>query len=248
MVDLNKALESSGNHYHDLCKAVSLYSRVVLTDFNSLDVMAMWVNGSALLAYERAYREQNINRNLSNPLEPAPSAKLEQVCNLHSALAMSIPEIRELILESDQYRLDSDDLIKLGQSGDVLLNEFSNNKNLFDKDARIYTTLLKSEMHELGWRSAKQSYSAYVTLRNAIHSLIKFSIGKDPTLLNFTALVSGLSALSGDLNFEFARNAVFTLHNHGSHILTFFNHSPELRAYVKWALDITHDVFAQNEL
>ncbi|WP_162901697.1 hypothetical protein [Breoghania sp. L-A4] len=45
----------------------------------------------------------------------------------------------------------------------------------------------------------------------------------------------------GDANAEFIRAAVPVLQQYGSQLLVFFNHSPEMRAYVEWALKVLED-------
>lgn len=47
-----------------------------------------------------------------------------------------------------------------------------------------------------------------------------------------------VSAYAGDQNMEFIRNVVPLLRSNATDLLAFFNHSPELRAYIEWVIDV----------
>ncbi len=244
--DLLHQVGKEGNAFPSLHLALKSYAEVISSSYADLDAIGLWISGSAILSYERAYREQNAERTISNPLEPATAAILEHVCSLHSALAMGIRQSRELILDSDQSRLNTEELQEIAESGDALLAAISGGNNLLDDTSRHYAGVLQEQMHEIGWRSTKQAYSVYITLRNIFHSLVRYSVGSDPNLSSILGLASASMSFYNDAASEFARNALNLLAAHSRHILIFFNHSPELRAYLRWALSVAESVLRQD--
>lgn len=245
--DLIHAVNKAGNAFPSLLKAIEMYSDVIARPYAELDAVGLWISGQAVLSYERAYREQNVARTLANPLEPSTAAALEQVCNLHSALAMSIRQSRELILESDQNRLDTYELQDIANSGEALLRAVAESSNLIDDKSRAFAVILQDQMHEIGWRSSKQAYTAYIILRNIFHSIVRYSVGSEPNLSTLFGLATASATIYGDTTLEFTRNAVILLKLHSQNILAFFNHSPELRAYIKWALTVADSVINKDK-
>jgi hypothetical protein len=75
--------------------------------------------------------------------------------------------------------------------------------------------------------------------------MIKFTVGEGKSAGEIATILTSMAAagsvLAGDPNAEFIRAAVPVLRDHGSHLLSFFNHSPEFRAYVEWALAVLDD-------
>lgn len=245
---LSADLSKEANSFPELARAVQTYEQLLSQSYEEIDTIALWVSGGAILSYERAYREQNIQRTISNPIEPPTAAKLEQVCNLHAAFSMGIKNVRDLIFESGQAQLNFNELESMKKAGPSLLDELADNTKLFDTKSRHYSNILRDQFHALGWNGGQQAYGAYATLRNVIHSLIKYSVGSEPNLASIIGLASGTASLIDPHSLEFTRNAITALQIHGTSMLSFFNHSPEFRAYISWALALIASIPTQQQL
>jgi hypothetical protein len=203
-----------------------------------LDVVGVWCVGGALSSFLQAYRDQNITQTLAEPLEPPLHALLQTVVRQHGAFIMGFEEARNLVSRADDFSLDSTRLSGIAGPGTALLNEFTDNDNLVDDRTRKLHRPIRDRVTEVGWTGSRISYSAYLIVRNVARAMIKYSVGEHPNAATIFGLLSGASVVLNDPNVEFIRAAIPVLQQYGSQLVAFFNHSPEMRGYVEWALHI----------
>jgi hypothetical protein len=233
---LARNLEQVGNSYPELLKATKEYSEILSTDLSEIDVAGLWCVGGSLAQYSRSYGEQNIARTLSEPLEPQLEAQLQNVVREHGAFIMGFREGRDLVQRADEFLVDTDRLRAIEAPGNVILSELVDNHQLVDDRARAIHRPVRDIVVQFGWATSRVGYSAYLIVRNCVRAMIKYTVGQEPNLGVIFGLLTGASTLLGDPNAEFIRAAVPVLQQHGSQLLSFFVHSPEMHAYVEWAL------------
>lgn len=231
-----KALAASlvrvSNRFPELANAAARYANLLQPDVAEIDVTAVWSVGGSLASFAAAYREQNRNQTMSDPLEPAIDAQLQSIVRQHGALIMGFEQSRELVQRADQFAVGPIRLKEIAADGLPVLEELATNVDLVDEHTRaIHQTVLDGVV-EFGWEFARGGYSAYLIIRNGVRAIIKFSIAVGVG----AGTVAAISTLAGDPNAEFARVAIPILRNHGAQLLAFFAHSPEMQAYVDWAL------------
>lgn len=235
---LSEACSRVANRYPEFANATREYSELIDVETAGLDVTAIWSVGGAIANFSSAYQVQNVARTLSEPLEPNIDALLRNVVRQHGAFIMGFAEGRDLVERADQFAVDRARLEEIEAPGQILLSEFTDNKELVDERTRALHRPVRASVTEFGWVASRSGYSAYLIVRNAVRAMIKFSVGSDPNLGAIAGILLGGSALAGDPNAEFIRAAVPVLQQYGSQLTAFFNHSPEMRAYVEWALKV----------
>lgn len=243
---LANAVGSLENQYPALVNAIKEYADVLTGDIEELDVTAVWSVGGALASFQQAYAQQNSNNILEIPLEPNIVAQLQSIVRMHGAFIMGFGEGRELIERADAFLLDTRLLQEIEAPGNQILNELSNNQNLVDDETRAKHIPVRDAAHELGWGATRNGYAAYAIVRNGTIALTKFLVGKEPSVGGALGLLAVGSVILGDPTMEFSRNAVLYLQVYGSQLLSFFNHSPEMRAYIEYALKMIVDDANQN--
>ena len=237
-IALAENLQRAANVYPELATAVVEYSKLLDADVNKLDVTAVWCVGGSLASFAYSYRAQNIARTLAEPLEPQFDALLQNVVRQHGAFIMGFSEGRDLVQRADEFAVDAYRLQEIEEPGCTLLNELTENRELVDDRTRELHRSVRDSVVQFGWASSRVGYSAYLIVRNGVRAMIKFTVGNDPNVGAIFGILTGGSVLVGDPNAEFIRAAVPVLQQYGSQLLVFFNHSPEMRAYVEWALQI----------
>lgn len=235
---LADSLQRAVNRYPELAGAAREYAEILKANISEIDVSGVWSVGGALATFARSYQEQNIARTMTEPLEPQLDASLQNVVRQHGAFIMGFNEGRDLIQRADEFTIDTARLREIEESGSVLLNELTENRDLVDDRTRQLHRPVRDTVAEFGWASSRVGYSAYLIVRNGVHAMIKFAVGSDPNIGELLAILAGVSVLAGDPNADFIRAAIPVLQQYGSQLLAFFNHSPEMRAYVEWALHI----------
>jgi hypothetical protein len=238
---LAKNLERSANRFPELSNAASEYFKLLNTEITNADVTAIWAVGGSIASFARSYREQSIAKTLAEPLEPQLDALLQSVVRQHGAFILGFEEGRDLVQRADEFAVDTTRLRELEGLGSDLLNEFTDNSNLVDDRTREIHRPVRDSATEFGWATSRVGFSAYLIVRNGVRAIIKFTLGNDPNIGAILGVLAGGSALAGDSEALFIRAALPVLQHHGVQILAFFNHSPEMRAYVEWALRILEE-------
>lgn len=227
-----------GNMYPGLAATARSYAAMVEIDTEALDVTSVWAIGGSLAAYATAYREQNRDRTLEDPLEPELEAELQSVVHLHGAFIMGFHEGRDLVDRADAFLNDKVAQEAVAEAGEPLLDAVSDDVALVDESTREIHRSVRDAVHEFGWGASRVGFSGYLIVRNAVRAMIKYTVGSDPNIFAIAGGIAGVSVLAGDSNLVFARAAAQFLGAHGPHLTTFFAHSPEMLAYVEWALGL----------
>jgi len=235
---LAENLQRAANRYPELASAADEYSKLLDVEIAGADVTAIWSVGGSLASFAQSYREQNAIRTLAEPLEPQLDALLQSVVRQHGAFIMGFEEGLDLVRRADEFAVDTARLREIEEPGFFLLNELTDNRDLVDERTRELHRPVRDSVTEFGWASSRVGYSAYLIVRNGVRAMIKFTVGDDPNIGAILAVLAGGSALAGDPNAEFVRAALPVLQQYGAQLLAFFNHSPEMRAYVEWALRV----------
>lgn len=81
---LAAALKNAANRFPELANAAAEYSNLLDAEIGELDVVGVWSVGGALASFAQAYREQNVARTMSDPLEPQLDASLRKVVRLRT--------------------------------------------------------------------------------------------------------------------------------------------------------------------
>lgn len=235
---LADSLQRVANRYPELASAAQEYVELLKREIDQIDVTGVWCVGGAIAAFGRSYSEQNVARTLAEPLEPQLEAQLQSVIRQHGAFVMGFEEARALVQRADEFAVDVTRLREINEPGTILLRELTENRDLVDERTHALHKPVRDSVIEFGWAGSRVGYSAYLIVRNGVRAMIKFSVGDSPNTGAILGLLTGGSVMAGDPNAEFIRAAVPVLQQHGSQLLAFFNHSPEMRAYVEWALRI----------
>lgn len=237
-VILAKSLQRAVNRYPELSSTASEYSKLLDTDIVDVDVTAVWSVGGSLASFAQSYREQNVSQTLAEPLEPQLVALLQNVVRQHGAFILGFEEGRDLVQRADEFTVDTTRLREIEEPGSVLLDEFTDNRDLVDDRTRELHRPVRDSVTEFGWASSRVGFSAYLIVRNSVRAIIKSTLGNDPNIGSILGILAGGSVLAGDPDAHFIRAALPVLEQYGIQLLAFFNHSPEMRAYVEWALRI----------
>ncbi|EJN13039.1 hypothetical protein PMI42_03655 [Bradyrhizobium sp. YR681] len=232
------SFQRAANRYPELARVVEEYSSLVEEELATANVTAIWSVGSALASFAQSYREQNVGGTIAEPLEPQLDALLQHVVRQHGAFIMGFKEGRELVQRSDEFALDNVRLREIREPGAPLLDELADNSDLIEDRTRAHNRAVRDNLLEVDWTVSRTAYSAYLLIRNSFRAIIKSSVGDNPNVGTMLGLVIGVSTLAGDPNAEFLRAAIPVLQHQGVQLLAFFNHSPEMRGYVEWALNL----------
>ncbi|TWD54433.1 hypothetical protein FB480_103344 [Agrobacterium vitis] len=231
---LVSAAHKIDNSHPNLAFSIREYAELMDTSLAELDVTGVWSVGSSLAGFAQSFREQNRNRTLAEPLEPEVDGLLQSVIRQHGAFIIGFEEGRDLVDRADRFALDADKLSGLEESGNPLIAELASNADLVNVGTRAVHKSISDGVHEFGWKTARVGYAAYLVIRNVVLRTIKVTVA-------IGALGSGitfLSAMSGDPNMEFLRASIPFLQANAQDLLAFFSHSPEMLAYVQWALHV----------
>ncbi|WP_286296533.1 hypothetical protein [Aminobacter sp. SS-2016] len=226
------------NKFPEMVSAYREYATIIDMDTDEVDVVALWSVGGALLSFADSYREQNRDRTLAEPLEPQTAGALQSITRLHGAFIMGFDEGRDLVLKADEFLLNTAAIEAVSEPGNDLLEVFAGNKRLIESRTLKQNRPVRDYVHEYGWTSTRVGYSAYIIVRNGVVSLLKLVVGTEINVTTVTGAALAASAMSGDPNAEFIRTALPVIHQNAANMLAFFNHSPEFRAYIEWALSV----------
>ncbi|MGV1893471.1 hypothetical protein [Agrobacterium vitis] len=238
---LVSAAHKIDNSHPNLAFSIREYAALLDTSLDALDVTGVWSVGGSLAGFAQSFREQNRNRTLAEPLEPEVDGLLQSVVRQHGAFIMGFEEGRDLVDRADQFALDSEKFHGLEESGNPLIAELASNADLVSDDARAVHKSVSDVLHDVGWTIARNCYTGFLTIRNAVRIIIKVVLGNDPNAFAFFGGVSAISTICGDPNVDFLRAAVPFLQANTQNLLAFFQHSPEMHSYIKWVLHIVRN-------
>ncbi|QKC90576.1 hypothetical protein EB230_20840 [Mesorhizobium sp. NZP2234] len=225
------------NKFPELVRAAREYTLLLEPNTSEIDIVSVYSVGASLLSFADAYREQNIDRTLAEPIEPQTAAALQAISRIHGAFIMGFEEGADLVRKSDEFLLDAQRIREIEAPGNTLLNSFVVNKKIIEAETIEINRPVADYVAHFGWTGSRAGYSAYIAVRNTVVSSTKILLG-DLSILGVLGAAMTVSAYAGDPNMEFIRNAVPLLRSNATDLLAFFNHSPELRAYIEWVIDV----------
>ncbi|MHA1189562.1 MAG: hypothetical protein ACTSSQ_03755 [Alphaproteobacteria bacterium] len=186
--------------------------------------------------------DPNAANTMAGALEPQLAGRFSSLVRDHGAFILGFEEGRDLVERADRFAIDTILIAAIGVPGNALLNELTDNSDLVDEATRREHSPVRDAVIQTGWGASRSGYSAYLIVRKAVLAIINLTIGQAKTPGEIAAILLSLSVggsvVLGDPNVEFIRAAVPVLRDQGANLLSFFNHSPEFRAYVEWALNI----------
>ncbi|BAV45370.1 Uncharacterized protein MLTONO_0467 [Mesorhizobium loti] len=225
------------NKFPELVRAAREYTLLLEPNTSEIDIVSVYSVGASLLSFADAYREQNIDRTLAEPIEPQTAAALQAISRIHGAFIMGFEEGADLVRKSDEFLLDAQRIREIEAPGNSLLSNFVINKKIIEAETIEVNRPVADYVTHFGWTGSRAGYSAYIAVRNTVMSSTKILLG-DLSVLGLLGAAMTVSAYAGDPNMEFIRNAVPLLRSNATDLLAFFNHSPELRAYIEWVIDV----------
>ena len=234
---LVSAVGSLENQYPALVGAVKEYADVLNGGIEELDITGVWSVGGAFGSFQIAYAQQSANGTLEIPLEPNIVAQLQSISRMHGAFIMGFSEGRELVERADAFLLDVQLLEDIEIPGNLILDELSENVDLVDDDTRAKHRPVRDVLRDFGWASVRNGYNGYAIVTNIAIATTKFILKTFAVI----AVVQTASIALGDPNMLVAKAAIEYLQIYGPHLLSFFNHSPEMRAYIEHALNTIND-------
>jgi hypothetical protein len=214
------------------------YAKILDVATRDIDVTGVWSVGGALASYSAAYRYQDVERTLADPLEPQIEAQLLNVVRLHGAFILGFGEGRNLTQLADQFSLDVARLREIEVPGSLLLDELSDNRELVEDRTRAMHRSVRDAVSKFGWTTSRTGYAAYVIVCNSVRTMIKYTVGEHPDVAKIGGVIGFFAATSGYSNPEFVQVVIPVLQRHGAELMAFFCNSPEMRAYVEWALHV----------
>jgi hypothetical protein len=235
------------NRHPSLANAASEYALLLSTEIETLDVTGVWSVGGSLAGFATAFLEQNAKRTLTEPLEPHLAAQLQSIVRQHGAFILGFEEGRDLVNRADEFLIDRTRLEEIAQPGNRLIDELSSNRDLVEETTIAIIKPTRDVVHELGWLAGRNGHTAYLIVRNSVRSIIKFSVGEDRSLVTlYGGLAIGAEIVGMPVR-EFTLAAMPFVRDYAQTLLQFFAHSPEMHAYVQWAIKLIEDDSEQRK-
>ena len=231
---LADATKNVGNAYPGLEIVTSEYRGLVSEPFDQIDVVSLWAVGAGLLANRDAFARAQDARIMTNPLEPAHFALLQQAAELHGGFILGFPEARELSERADHARLSGEAMEKVVLLARSILESIRNSGRKVEENTRKFFAAIEEGLVEPGWRITRAGYAAYVVTRNAL-----IAIGR---LLNwansaFSTIAGGILLTGVDPGLVHTQFWIEFALKHSQEILAFSEPFPELRVWLAAQID-----------
>jgi hypothetical protein len=209
------------------------YADLVARPFESLDVVSLWAVGTGLLANRDAFARAHDERTMTEPLEPAHFALLQQVAEIHGGFILGFSEARELTERADQARISGEAMERVVSLARGLIDQLRSSKEV-DARTRSFLAAIEEGLVVPGWKITRAGFAAYVVTRNAL-----IAIGR---LLNwantsFATVVGGIVLNHVDPGLVHTQFWIeFALKN-SQQILAFAEPFPELKIWLNAQID-----------
>jgi Clp amino terminal domain, pathogenicity island component len=227
---LARASRGSNTPAHQgLALVASEYADLIAQPLDALDVVSVWAVGAGLLANRDAFARAHDNRTMTEPLEPAHFALLQQVAEVHGGFILGFPEARELADRADQSRISGEAMEKVVSLARGIIDELRNSRDEVDVRTRNFLAAVEEGLVEPGWKITRAGYAAYVVTRNAL-----IAIGR---LLNwanssFSTIVGGIALNHVDPGLVHTQFWIEFVVKNGRDILAFAEPFPELKIWL----------------
>jgi hypothetical protein len=230
---LKDATARVANAHPALAHLISEYSELVEQPFDQLDVASLWAVGAGLLAFRAAFTNQSTST-MTEPLEPALLALLQQAAAIHSGFILGFPKGRELTDRADRLPLSPEIIAQIAPSTHRILEELARARNFVELRTRKFLAVIDESLIVHGWQTARIGHNAYVLTRNSIIALGKVLIWANSRL----ATVAGGIVLSYvDPGFQVTQYIIQFMFENAQTILSFAEPFPELRSWICFLID-----------
>jgi hypothetical protein len=225
----NASRGSNTPAHKGLALVANEYADLVAQPLEALDVVSLWAVGAGLLANRDAFARAHDNKTMTEPLEPAHFALLQQVAEVHGGFILGFPEARELAERADQSRISGEAMEKVVSLARGIIDELRNARDEVDVRTRNFLAAVEEGLVEPGWKITRAGYAAYVVTRNAL-----IAIGK---LLNwanssFATVVGGMALNHVDPGLVHTQFWIEFVVKNGRDILAFAEPFPELKIWL----------------
>jgi Clp amino terminal domain, pathogenicity island component len=226
---LAKASRNVSNSHQGLASVTSEYEDLVTRSFDELDVVSLWAVGAGLLANRDAFARAHDSRMMTEPLEPAHFALLQQVCEVHGGFILGFPQARELSERADRARISGAAMERVVSAAREIIDQLLNSSRQVDDRTRKFLTAIQSGLVEPGWKITRSGFAAYVVTRNAL-----IAIGR---LLNwansaFATVIGGLILADVDPGLIHTQFWIEFVLRNSQQILAFAEPFPELKIWL----------------
>ncbi|TBW39787.1 hypothetical protein EYW49_05885 [Siculibacillus lacustris] len=235
---LGELCERSANRHPDLAVVVAEYAGLVDRPIDDLDVAEVWGVGAGLHAFVEAFESQNVDRTLSEPLEPAHLALLKRAARVHGALILGFPLARKLMDDAERFKLASDTIAAIDGPTAEILRRFGEQHGWVDEEARRFIAAIGAGYHEAGWTMAATGHAGYVVVRNALVVVTRHLVRANSV---FATVAGGLVLNEVDPGLQVTTHAMRFVVEHATTILAFAAPFPELRDWFGWVIDHLDD-------
>lgn len=235
--DLQQLCQKLDNTHPRLAEAVRNYAATLDAPFEGLSVPSVWAYGGLLAELRQGFEAQSPST-MTEALEPEVSAQLANVVRQHAAFILGTEQGRDLVERADRFQQAPQTIEEIREPADEILDELSDNEDLVDVETRAAHAPIRDHLRAIEWGACRTSYAGYLIVRQATFTILRVVVGKEVSVISLLGATAAAGAVAGDPNLEFFRVALPVLRDHASAILAFYKHSPELRSYAEYALDL----------
>lgn len=223
------AQASGGSNAHrGLANVTMEYGELVTRPFEEIDVVSLWAVGVGLLANRDAFARAHDSGVMTEPLEPALFALLQQVCEVHGGFILGFPTARELSNRADQARISGAAMERVVFLAREIIQELRNS-NQVDAHTRRFLAAIEEGLVEPGWRITRAGYAAYVVTRNALIAIGRMLNWANST---FATVIGGIALAQVDPGLVQTQFWLEFVLKNSQQIIAFAEPFPELKIWL----------------
>lgn len=235
--DLQQLCQKLDNTHPRLAETVRNYAETLDAPFEGLSVPSVWAYGGLLAELKQGFETQSPST-MTAALEPEVSAQLANVVRQHAAFILGTEQGRDLVERADRFQQAPQTIEEIREPAEEILDELSDNEDLVDAETRAAHTPIRDHLRTIEWGACRTSYAGYLIVRKATFAMLRLVVGKEVSLAAIVGTATGVGVLVGDPSLDFLRIAIPVLRDQAAAILAFYKHSPELRSYAEYALNL----------
>ncbi|MEP3303034.1 MAG: hypothetical protein ABJO05_13795 [Roseibium sp.] len=235
--DLHASLTPLQNQYPELDKVVTAYLKSVDVPLVQLEVPNVWSEGNDLDGLAEAYSKQDIDRTLSEPLEPEIAGKLASLLPDHSGFILGFELGRLLTERADRMRRNGELSESLRRPVLEILSAFRRLRDTVEAETREFIEFTEDVVIQAGWPTGRVAYSAYALTRTLLLGCGRFLIHKGVPALGVFGGVAALAQVGGDPQLIAVQQFALLFRDHAGAILQFAAGFPELRRWLAHIVD-----------
>jgi hypothetical protein len=105
---------------------------------------------------------------MTEPLEPAHFALLQQAAEVHGGFILGFEQARELAERADRARISGEAMERVVSLAREIIELLLRSGRQVDAQTRQFLAAVEEGLIEPGWRITRAGYAAYVVTRNAL--------------------------------------------------------------------------------